>query len=217
MRATLGELADLVEGQVVGDPHLLIGGMNSLEQAQPGELAFIADHKYAARLPASQAAAVLVDTALPVDRPAIRVAQPYLSFIRLLEHFFPPRHPAWGIDARAVVAPGVQLGQEVNIGPYVVIERGVRLGDGVTIYPGTYIGEDCELGAHCVLYANVSLYAQVYLGREVIIHSGAVIGADGFGFQLRHDGSRSKSRRLDGYVLAIAWRLGPIRVSIVLL
>ena len=192
MRATLGELAALIEGHVVGDPCLTIWGMNSLEQAQPGELAFIAGQKYASRLPMSQAAAVLVDDILPVDRPAIRVAYPYASFIRLLEHFFPLRHPQWEVHALAVIASGVALGQGVKIGPYVVIEQGARLGDGVIIYPGTYIGEECELGANCVLYANVSLYARVSLGHDVIIHSGAVIGADGFGFQRRPDGSHQK-------------------------
>jgi UDP-3-O-[3-hydroxymyristoyl] glucosamine N-acyltransferase len=86
------------------------------------------------------------------------VPDPYLGFIHLLEHFFPQQPPTWGIDARAVIDPDVALGACVNIGPYAVICRGVRLGDNVTVYPGTYIGEGCEIGADCILAANVSLY-----------------------------------------------------------
>ncbi len=91
-----------------------------------------------------------------------------------------------------MIAHEVELGARVNIGPYVVIERGVRLGDDVTVYPGTYIGAACEIGAGCVLYAHVSLYPRVHLGPQVIIHSGAVIGADGFGVYALPDGTQRK-------------------------
>ena len=176
MRVTLAELACLLAGELEGDGRTIICGIAPLDQAQTGDVTFLTESKHAARLAMSRATAVLVAPHIPVDRPAIRVADPYLGFIHLLEHFFPPQPPTWGIDARAVLAPEVTLGTGVNIGPYVVIGRGVRLGDNVTVYPGTYIGEACEIGADCILYANVSLYPQVHLGRGVIIHSGAVIG-----------------------------------------
>ena len=165
MRVTLAELACLLAGELEGDGQTIICGIAPLDQAQTGDLTFLTESKHAARLATSRATAVLVAPHIPVDRPAIRVADPYLGFIHLLEHFFPPRPPTWGIDARAVIDPEVTLGTGVNIGPYVVIGRGVRLGDNVTVYPGTYIGEACEIGADCILYANVSLYPQVHLGR----------------------------------------------------
>lgn len=208
MRVTLAELARLLEGEVVGDGQTLIHGVASLEQAQPGDLTFVAETKYALRLADSRASAVLVDLHLSVDRPAIRVADPSLGFIRLLEHFFPPQSPLWGVDARAILGPEVEVGQRVNIGPYVVIGQGTRLGDGVTVYPGTYIGEACELGADCILYANVSLYPRVRLGRGVIVHSGAVIGADGFGFYPLPDGSYRKIPQVGRVVIGDGVEIG---------
>jgi len=208
MRMTLAELAGLLTGELEGDGQTIICGLAPLDQAQAGDLTFLAESKHTAQLAASGATAVLVAPHVPVDRPAIRVADPYLGFIHLLEHLFPPPSPTWGIDARAVIGPEVALGARVNIGPYVVIERGVRLGDDVTVYPGTYIGEACEIGAGCILYAHVSLYPRVHLGRGVIIHSGAVIGADGFGFYALPDGSYRKVPQVGRVVLGDAVEIG---------
>jgi UDP-3-O-[3-hydroxymyristoyl] glucosamine N-acyltransferase len=192
MHVTLAELARLLGGEIAGDEQTTIHGIAPLEQAQPGDLTFITAHKYVARLANSRATAVLADFSLPVDRPAIRVSDPWQAFVTLLEHFFPSRHPHWHVDPRAVLGSDVALGEQVNIGPYVVIGQGSRLGDRVTVYPGTYIGEACEIGADCVLYSNVSIYSRVSLGKGVIVHSGAVIGADGFGFRPLPDGSYRK-------------------------
>ncbi|MDH3598242.1 MAG: UDP-3-O-(3-hydroxymyristoyl)glucosamine N-acyltransferase, partial [Candidatus Tectomicrobia bacterium] len=140
MRVTLAELAEIVQGEVVGDGALVIHGLSSLEQAQPGELTFVAERKYAPLLAASRASAVLVDGEQEVDRAAIRASNPSVAFFTLLDHFFPPQYPDWGIDERAVIASEAQVGQHVRIGPYVVIGRGARLGNRVIVYPGTYIG-----------------------------------------------------------------------------
>lgn len=208
MHVTLAELARLVAGAVEGSSDMLIRGLAPLEEAQAGDLTFVANHQQAPRLNASRASAVLVDHRQPVDRPAIRVANPYAAFLTLLEHFFPLQHPTWGIDARAALGPEVQLGQGVRIGPYAVIERGARLGDRVVIYPGTYIGEDCVIGDDCILYARVSLYARVQLGRQVIVHSGAVIGADGFGFYPLADGSYRKIPQVGRVMIGDAVEIG---------
>ena len=208
MRVTLAELACILTGELEGDGETIICGIAPLDQAQTGDLTFLAESKQTVRLATSRATAVLVAPHVPVDRPAIRVADPYLGFIHLLEHFFPQRPPTWGIDTRAVIDPDVTLGAHVNIGPYVVIRRGVQLGDDVTVYPGTYIGEACEIGTGCILYANVSLYPHVHLGRHVIVHSGAVIGADGFGFYPLPDGSYHKVPQVGRVVIGDAVEIG---------
>jgi UDP-3-O-[3-hydroxymyristoyl] glucosamine N-acyltransferase len=168
----------------------------------------VTERKYAAQLARSHATAVLVDLHVPVDRPAIRVVDPWLGLVTLLEHLFPPQPPPSGIDPRAVLGAGVELGEQVSIGPYVVIGEGSRLGDRVLVYPGTYIGAACEIGAESVLYANVSLYARVSLGRGVIVHSGAVIGADGFGFYPMPDGSYRKIPQVGRVVIGDAVEIG---------
>lgn len=208
MQVTLAELARLVSGAVDGDGTTLIHGLAPLDEAKPGDLTFVANRRHLSHLGPSQASAVLIDDHQPVDRPAIRVPNAYVAFLNLLDHFFPPQHPRWGVDARAVLGPDVQLGQGVHIGPYAVIERGVSLGERVVIYPGTYIGEDCVIGDDCVLYARVSLYARVQLGKQVIVHSGAVIGADGFGFYQLADGSYRKISQVGRVIVGDAVEIG---------
>ena len=192
MEATLAALADLVAGEVVGDAETVIHGFAALAQAQSGELTFIADRKYVSQLADSKATAVVLQSKALADRPSICVDNPYVAFLTLLHHYFPPQHPTWEVDAKAVVAADVAVGKDVHIGPCAVVERGCRLGDRVVIYPGVYVGADCVIGDDCVLYANVSVYARVELGARVVIHSGAVIGADGFGFYPMADGSYRK-------------------------
>lgn len=209
MRATLAELAQLLEAEIVGDGQTTICGIAPLEEAKTGDLAFVTrDSSAPGRLAASHASAVLVAPDMPVDRPALRVPDPYLGFIRLVEAYFPQQHPAWGIHDRAVLAPDVVVGQRVSVGPYVVIGVGVRLEDDVVIYPGTYIGAGCHIGPECVLYANVSLYPRVTLGRGVIIHSGAVIGADGFGYHRLAGGDYCKIPQVGGVLIGDGVEIG---------
>ncbi len=209
MRTTLAELAQLLEAEIVGDGLTTICGIAPLEEARAGDLAFVADNGNApGRLAASQASAVLVAPDMPVDRSALRVPDPYLGLIRLMETYFPQQHPAWGVDQRAVLAPDVVVGQRVSVGPYVVIGEGARLEDGVVIYPGTYIGPGCHIGPECVLYANVSLYPRVTLGRGVVIHSGAVIGADGFGYRRLADGGYRKIPQVGGVLVGDGVEIG---------
>jgi UDP-3-O-[3-hydroxymyristoyl] glucosamine N-acyltransferase len=208
MRVTLAELARLLEGEVVGDEQTVIQGLAPLLQAREGDLTFVLERKYLPQLADSHATAVLIDHRLPVDRPAIRVAEPVLGLATLLERFFPLLRPPCTVDPRAVLEAGVELGAQVSIGPYVVIGAGSRLGDRVTVYPGTYIGAACEIGADSVLYANVCLYPRVSLGRGVIVHSGAVIGADGFGFYPLSDGSYRKIPQVGRVVIGDEVEIG---------
>lgn len=209
MRATLAELAQLLEAEIVGDGQTTIYGMAPLEEAKSGDLAFVAgDSSVPDRLAASRASAVLVAPDMPVDRPALRVPDPYLGFIRLVEAYFPEQHPAWGIDGRAVLASDVAVGQRVNVGPYVVVGEGTRLEDDVVIYPGTYIGPGCHIGPECILYANVSLYPRVTLGRGVVVHSGAVIGADGFGYRRLDGGDYRKIPQVGGVLIGDGVEIG---------
>lgn len=209
MRATLAELAQLLEAEVEGDGQTQISGMSPLSEAKAGDLAFVADDSRAVqRLTASHASAVLVAPGTPVDRPALRVPDPYLGFICLAEAYFPQQHPAWGIDERAVLAPDVVVGRGVSVGPFAVIGEGSRLEDEVVVYPGTYVGPGCHVGAGCVLHANVSLYPGVTLGRGVVIHSGAVIGADGFGYRRLEDGNYRKIPQVGGVVIGDGVEIG---------
>ncbi len=184
LRVTVGEIAQLLGGAVVGDAATLVTGISSLTEAKPGDISFLANQKYAAFLAETRASAVLV--AQQQDAPNLAqvvVANPDHAFARLVEHYGPPAaRVRVGIHPTAVIGERVQLGDDVAIGPYVVIGDGARIGDRSMLHPHVVIGSDAVLGSDCVLYPQVSVRERCQLGNRVIVHSGAVIGSDGYGY-----------------------------------
>ena len=197
----LAELADVVEGKLQGDGSLLIHGVADLQGAGPNEISFFSHTRYEGAARRTRAGALLVGPGAPKDFgvPLVFVNNPSGAFTRIALLFAPEPSPRLrGVHASAVVAPGVRLGREVGIGPYVVIEEGAELGDGTQVGAGSYLGRGVKIGAHCVLHPRVYLGERCVLGNRVVLHPGAVVGADGFGYEMR-EGRHQKVPQL-GYV-----------------
>jgi UDP-3-O-[3-hydroxymyristoyl] glucosamine N-acyltransferase len=180
---TLGEIAQLVNGRLRGPADVLISGPVSSGSKNEGGIAFAETAEYLAKAEDSGAAALL----LPLDiesasKPFIQVENPRAAFMVLLKHAERPLPLAPGIHPTAVVHPSAEVHPSARVGPYAVIEVGARIGEDCRIYPFAYIGEDCELADDCVVFPHAVLYQNVSLGRGTIIHAGAVLGADGFGY-----------------------------------
>lgn len=183
MKRTLGELAALLQGELQGPADLVLEGIAAVDRASSQEITFIAEKRYARLAGASQAGAFIVSPDLKeLDRPLIIVPHPYLAYARVAALFAPPRRPWPGISDQACLGRDLSLGREVSIAPLVFIGDRVRLGDGVTIMPGCFLGDEVDLGAGTLLYPNVTILERCRLGERCIIHSGTVIGSDGFGF-----------------------------------
>ncbi|MFM8978991.1 MAG: UDP-3-O-(3-hydroxymyristoyl)glucosamine N-acyltransferase [Planctomycetia bacterium] len=178
------------------DPHLEleITGVAPMEEAGPGEVTFLANPAYARKLKDSRAAAVLVDPGFAGEAPMalLRITNPYLAFAKAIAFFHAPPAAAPGVHPSAVLGAGVVLGRGVSIGPYVVLGEGVKVGDGTTIHPHCVLYAGAEVGAGCTLHSGSVVREGVRLGKGVILQNGAVIGADGFGFAPRGDGSWHK-------------------------
>src|SRR5437899_3231380 len=177
-------------GELVGDPSLQITGAASLGEAVPGEISFYSDPRYGTLLRKTRASAVFVppDFAESIATAQIRVANPIKVFEQVVLKFAPkPIAFAAGIHPSAVVDPSARLGERVSIQPYAVIEAGARVGDDAVIGAGSYIGHDTVIGAACLIYPRVTIRERTRIGSRVIIHSGVVIGADGFGFEMVDD------------------------------
>lgn len=187
---TLAELAGILGGEVHGDAELEIRALATLQSAGAHQLSFFANPRYLNQLRQTRAAAVLVSPQHRDDCPAaaLVVADPYLAFARVSRLFDWRRPVTPGVHPSAVIAADVELPADAQVGPLVSIAEGVRLGRGVVIGPGCAIGEGCVIGDDTRLEANVTLYPGVRLGCEVLIHSGAVLGSDGFGFARSADG-----------------------------
>ena len=181
-------------GELVGDPALKITGAASLGEAVPGEISFYSDPRYGPLLRKTRASAVFVppDFADSIATAQIRVSHPNKAFEQVVLKFAPkPITFTRGIHPSAVIDASVQLGERVSIQPYVVIEAGTRIGDDTVIGAGSYIGHGTVIGAACLIYPRVTIRERSRIGSRVIIHSGVVIGADGFGFEMV-DGKHKK-------------------------
>jgi len=184
----LDEIVARFGGEIVGAGDTVISRIAALDLAGPGDLAFLSNPKYRARLAQTRASAVIM--APPADDApvaAILTPQPYLYYARVAQWLNPPAAVVPGIHPSAVVAG--EVAASASIGPQVVIGRGARIGEGVVIGAHCSIGEDVEIDTGTRLAASVSIYAGCRIGARCLIHSGAVIGADGFGFARAADGA----------------------------
>lgn len=181
---TLGDVANHLGLECRGDRSRQLTGLANLALANETQLSFLANPKYKKFLDETRAGAVILTAKLAVDArfDCLISDNPYLSYARAT-HLFDrrPRLPV-GIDATAIVAPTAVIAEGVAIGPRCVIGDRVQIGAHTQIGAGTVVGANCTIGAQCTLHANVTLYHDILMGDGCTIHSGAVIGADGFGF-----------------------------------
>ena len=183
-----GEIAKSIGGELVGDGAVEIKGANGIKEAQEGDISFIIHEKYSPLLGVTKASCVIVPQKVkPCGRAVIRVANPSVSFSKAVEFLFPDRipHPK-GIHPAAIIEDKARIGANVGIGPYVVVRDGVSIGDDTVIYPFCYIGKNARVGSSCIIYPGVTIREEVTVGNRVIIHPGAIIGGDGFGYDLEN-------------------------------
>jgi len=181
MRRTAQELADHIGGELRGDGRLTLESVASLKNAGPHDLSY-AEEKFEADVGNSAAGCVIVRSGNWPSKTTIAVRNPKLSFARAAALLLAENTDDTGIHPSATVAPDATIGDRVKIGAGVVIESGAGIGDASVVEAGCYIGKGSSIGNGCTLYPRVVVYKNVSIGNRVIIHAGAVIGADGFGF-----------------------------------
>ncbi|MRW82582.1 UDP-3-O-(3-hydroxymyristoyl)glucosamine N-acyltransferase [Pseudoduganella sp. FT26W] len=190
MGTRLGALVERLGGQLVGDANLEVSGIAPLAEAGVSHISFLSNSKLRAEALQSQAAALIVSAADDAFIAAgfsgarIVVANPYVYFARAAQYFesLTAVAPAPGVHATAVVAASAKVAPSAHIGARVVIEEGAVIGENAVIDAGCYIGRDAVIGADTHFFANVTFHARCQIGKRGILHSGAVIGTDGFGF-----------------------------------
>lgn len=191
MEITPNILASLTGGTVEGDGEVKITGFGKIEEAGPGCVTFIANPKYAHFIHTTKASAVIVNSDFEYEGEIapvlIRVKDAYSSLAELLTAFESAKPKPTGIEQPCHVAEGVEIPEDAYVGAFAYIGKGVRLGRGVKIYPQTYVGDGVCIGDDSVLRAGVKVYEGCVIGSRCILHSGAVIGADGFGFAPKGD------------------------------
>ncbi|MBQ12974.1 MAG: UDP-3-O-(3-hydroxymyristoyl)glucosamine N-acyltransferase [Gammaproteobacteria bacterium] len=188
---TLGELAKILELELVGDDRCVIDGLATLKSAGAGKLSFLSNPAYTEQLSSCRASVVIIDPKFSDAFAGNKLlsTQPYLSYSRATEIFNTKPISKPSIHISAIVDDSAKIGASVSIAANAVVSADCVIGDGCAIGAGSIISEGCSLGENCELYANVTLYHGITLGDRVIVHSGVVLGADGFGFAF--DGEKS--------------------------
>lgn len=193
VRYRLGDLAGRVGGQVRGDADRWIEGIQTLDRAGPTELSFVTNPRYRRRALTTAAGALLVGPGHePVDRDLLTVTEPQSALAELLELFHPVAPVHSGISEDARLGHGVRVGKDVAVGAFAIVGDRVILGDRVQIGSGSVIGDDCRVGDDTQVRPRVVLYPETVVGARCLLHSGVVIGADGFGFATQSAGGHRK-------------------------
>jgi len=207
MQFTAAQIAELLRGEVDGDPQVLVNDLAKIEEARSGTLTFLANPKYTEHLYTTGASIAIVESGfsalqpLPKRLTLIRVKDPRAAFSELLERYDRLRYDRKGIEQPSYVSPKATLGRDVYIGTFCHIGDGVVLEDGVKVFPGCMIGDGVRIGKGTVLNSGVKVYHNSVIGAACVLHSGVVIGADGFGFTVDEDGQSVKMPQVGNVVL----------------
>jgi UDP-3-O-[3-hydroxymyristoyl] glucosamine N-acyltransferase len=183
MSYTAAHLAQVLQGQVIGDTSLELRGFAPADRAKSGDLTFAENEIYFGRAEQSAASAILVDGPFVSSKKTlIKVSNSRIAFARVLPLFFPdPVFPP-GVHSSAVVDPSAQIADSAHVGPGCIVGAGSRIGPRTVLCGNVFVSPACEIGEDCHLFANVTLYSRTQLGNRVRIHAGSVIGSDGFGY-----------------------------------
>lgn len=207
MQFTAAQIAELLKGEVDGDPQVMVNDLAKIEEARTGTLTFLANPRYTDHLFTTKATIAIVRKdfqpakTVPKSLTLIRVDDPRHAFTQLLERNDRLSTEKKGVEQPSYVSPTAKLGKGVYIGAFSHVGEGVVLGDKVKVHPGCFIGNDVSIGEGTLLHAGVKVHHRSKLGARCIIHSGAVIGADGFGFVPDADGVYEKMPQVGNVVL----------------
>lgn len=207
MKFSASQIAQLIEGEVIGNSEAQVSGLSKIEEGKKGTLSFLANPAYKEYIYSTEATIVIVsksfeaDRSLPDSCTLIVVEDAYSGFARLLELYNEVKYDRKGIAPEAVVADDAQIGDDVYIGAHVVIDSGAKIESGSKIFPHSYIGVNAKIGKNTLIHAGVRILADCEIGDECVVHSGVVIGGDGFGFAPNQENNYKKVAQIGNVII----------------
>jgi UDP-3-O-[3-hydroxymyristoyl] glucosamine N-acyltransferase len=193
MKFKAQQIADILEGDVIGNPEEEVSKLSKIEEGEKGSLTFLSNPKYNAYLYTTNASVAIVNRSLVLEKEVkttlIKVDDAYKSFSKLLEFYNEVKNNKSGREQPNFIAASSEIGENEYIGAFVYIGENVKIGNNVKIYPNTSIGDNSVIGDNTVIFSGVNIYSDTKIGENCKVHSGAVIGADGFGFAPNENGA----------------------------
>jgi UDP-3-O-[3-hydroxymyristoyl] glucosamine N-acyltransferase len=186
MKFTAQQIADILEGEVVGNPDEEVSKLSKIEEGEEGSLTFLSNPKYNSYLYTTNASVAIVNKSLTLEKEVtstlIRVEDAYKSFSKLLEFYNEVKNNKQGREQPHYISASAKIGENEYIGAFSYIGKNVIIGDNVKIYPNSYIGDNTTIGDNCVVFSGVKIYSETQIGNHCKLHSGCIIGSDGFGY-----------------------------------
>lgn len=206
MQFTAAQIAMLINATIEGDANASVGSFGKIEEAQKGELAFLANPKYEDFLYSTGASIIIINASQelkqPVSATLLRVPDAYTAFATLLSKYQEMvTQQMTGIQEPNYIAKSAKLGQNIFIGAFSYIGEQVTLGNNVKIFPNAFIGDNVKIGDNSIIHPGVKVYHDCVVGKNVTIHAGTVVGSDGFGFAPQADGSFKKVPQIGNVVV----------------
>lgn len=206
MTFSAAQIAALINGKTEGDTNASVASFGKIEEAQAGQLAFLANPKYEEYLYTTNASVIIINDSLelkqPVNATLIRVPDAYTAFATLLNTYQKMMQQQLnGVQEPSYISKSASYGQNVFIGAFAYLGENVNIGNGTKIYPNAYLGNNVKIGDNSIIHPGVKIYHDCVIGNHVIIHAGTVIGSDGFGFAPQADGSFQKVPQIGNVVV----------------
>lgn len=206
MEFTLDQIANILDGEIIGNKDEKIRALSKIQEAKKGSITFLANPKYENYIYDTEASAVIVakdfNPKKKINVNLVKVDDPYSCFTLLLEEYYKIiSYQKIGIEEPSHIGDNTEVGTAVYRGAYSYIGRNVKIGNNVKIFPHVFIGDDIVIGNDCILYSGVKIYQGTRIGNRCVFHSGAVIGSDGFGFAPQQDGTYKTIPQLGNVVI----------------
>jgi UDP-3-O-[3-hydroxymyristoyl] glucosamine N-acyltransferase len=205
MKFKVIQIAEILKGEVEGNPEIEVFTLSKIEEGQAGSLSFLSNPKYTSFIYSTLASVVIVNKSFVPDAPIkatlIKVEDAYSAFTQLLEFYNQIKLSKSGIEQPNFISENVIYGENVYIGSFVYIGQNVKIGNNVKIYPNSYIGDNCIIADNTILFAGVRIYSESEIGKNCILHSGVIVGSDGFGFAPTEDGTYKKVPQIGNVII----------------
>lgn len=214
MEFTARQIAEIIGGEINGNPDAKVSGLSKIEEGETGTLSFLANPKYAQHLYSTGATIVIVnadflpENTIPESCTLIKVENAYESFAKLLDVYNQIRHGRSGIEEGSFIHPSATIGENVLVSAGVYIGADVRIGNHTKLYANAVIGANATIGDHCLIFPNVVIYSDCVVGNHCTLHSGVVIGSDGFGFAPNQENKYQKVAQIGNVVIGDGVEIG---------
>jgi UDP-3-O-[3-hydroxymyristoyl] glucosamine N-acyltransferase len=205
MKFTAAQIAEILEGEVVGNPNAEVFKLAKIEEGTEGSLTFLANPKYVNNIYATDATITIVNHSFEPEQELkttlIKVDDAYQAFSKLLEYYNQVKLMKSGIEQPSVISENVVYGENLYLGSFSYIGKNVSIGNNVKIYPNSFVGDNVTIGDNTILFAGVKIYSESVIGTNCTMHSGAIIGSDGFGFAPTEEGTFTKIPQIGNVIM----------------